>query len=395
MRKKGNIILIFIMIVFLSAIVLSFLFIVSSATRTMTGSLNSSKALYVAEAGINKALWYLSAPAAEGGLGPTWRPIDFSESYGDGTYTLSIINNVIEDNVSLISTGRVGWSERTVRISLERSGLPAAFDYALFNHDGLALLGNTNVWGDVHVADGNLYVGSPADIEDGYATVMPGYSISGGGSYEEGSTPDPAPQMPDFDYSYYDNQINNVYSGDPSVLIGDQYINDYALDGQTIYISGEAELSGDITGGGVIVASEDVDLNNARIDPDTIIISGDDVRVRRFSNVQDNSVIYAQDNVMVGGLFSRPVIHGSIIGEDVLLLGPMDVYGLLYAQDISFNMTFIFDQNLYGSFVSRASLDLSGFIGNINVHYDESYLPSPPPGLYQELLLIPGTWKEL
>jgi len=395
-RRKGNIILIFIMLMFLASTVGAFLFLVSGTVRTMTSSLNSTKALYLAEAGLNKGLWYLLTPIAQGGMGIHWRPSNHSENFGSGSFTISVTDSIVDDKVVLRSTGRAGFDERTVQFSLKREGLPLAFDYALFNYDGLGLLGNTNVWGDIHVVDGNAYIAWPCDIEDGEVTVAPGYSVSGNGEYEVGETPDPLPQMPSIDHSYYDDQIAQVYSGGPNVLIGDQNFDDYNLDGQTIYVSGEVELEGDITGGGVIVATGDIDISGARIDPNTTIISKDDVRITRFPSIQEGSVIYAKDNVSVGGFFSRPVIHGSIIGEDVALLGPMDVYGLVYSQDVSFNMTFIFDQNIYGSIVSRAALDLSGFIGNINLHYDQSYLPSiPPPGFNTSLDIVPGTWVEI
>jgi len=90
--KKGVVlILTFIVMVTLTAIVVAFLSMTSIRTKGGGYDIVSSKALWLAEAGLQKAIWDLKTPVASGGQGEDWTTAGVTESLGgDGSYTMVV-----------------------------------------------------------------------------------------------------------------------------------------------------------------------------------------------------------------------------------------------------------------------------------------------------------------
>jgi hypothetical protein len=53
-------------------------------------NLNDSKAFWLAEAGMQKAVWYLMTPVASGGRGENWTTSGTTENLGSGSYTMTV-----------------------------------------------------------------------------------------------------------------------------------------------------------------------------------------------------------------------------------------------------------------------------------------------------------------
>ena len=72
-KEKGAVlILTFIMMTTLTAITVAFLYMSSTQLKGSGYDVASSKALWLAEAGIQKAIWNLKTPVGSGGQGENW-----------------------------------------------------------------------------------------------------------------------------------------------------------------------------------------------------------------------------------------------------------------------------------------------------------------------------------
>ncbi|MDP3730512.1 MAG: discoidin domain-containing protein [Candidatus Omnitrophota bacterium] len=87
--KKGIVlILTFIIMTVLTIITLAFLYMISGQARASGYDMDSSKALWLAEAGMQKAVWNLKTPVSGGGQGENWVTAGTTESLGSGSYTM-------------------------------------------------------------------------------------------------------------------------------------------------------------------------------------------------------------------------------------------------------------------------------------------------------------------
>lgn len=131
-RKGIALILTFIFMVALAIITAAYLFMVTYGTRSVNAQINNSTAFYLAEAGINKAVWYLMNTAPDGSTDGSWRttayaaspgpnPTDPQEdSLGNGTYTLWVETS--GSNILITGRGRMNNIQRTVQQEVELSG---------------------------------------------------------------------------------------------------------------------------------------------------------------------------------------------------------------------------------------------------------------------------------
>lgn len=90
MKEKGAVLIsTFIIMVALIAIGTVFLYMVSAQTKGI-GSVPTSKAVWLAEAGIQKTIWNLKTPSGSGGQGENWTTTGTTENLGDGSYTIVV-----------------------------------------------------------------------------------------------------------------------------------------------------------------------------------------------------------------------------------------------------------------------------------------------------------------
>lgn len=89
-NRGAVLILTFIIMTTLAAITITFLYMTSIQTKTAGYDIVSHKAFWLAEAGIQKAVWNLKTPVADGGQGEDWTTAGTTESLGDGTYTMVV-----------------------------------------------------------------------------------------------------------------------------------------------------------------------------------------------------------------------------------------------------------------------------------------------------------------
>ena len=111
-RRSGTaLILTFIMLVSLTAITIAFLYMTSVRVKVMGYDTASSQALWLAEAGLQKAIWNLMTPVGSGGQGESWDTTGTTESLGNGNYTMVVErwDFAMEDNgASASATSQTG-----------------------------------------------------------------------------------------------------------------------------------------------------------------------------------------------------------------------------------------------------------------------------------------------
>lgn len=91
MSEKGMaLISTFLVMTTLLLIIIGFLYLTSTQTVASGSDIVSSKAVWLAEAGLEKAIWNLKTPAGSGGQGENWTTTGMTESLGDGSYTMVV-----------------------------------------------------------------------------------------------------------------------------------------------------------------------------------------------------------------------------------------------------------------------------------------------------------------
>jgi len=90
---KGAALLFTLMVmIVLTSVVGAYLGLVQCSTRSTGAQISDSQAIYLAEAGLQKAVWYLMRTTANGGKGENWTTttVGTTESLGDGSYTMVV-----------------------------------------------------------------------------------------------------------------------------------------------------------------------------------------------------------------------------------------------------------------------------------------------------------------
>jgi len=183
------------------------------ALLTMTGNdiklsalqRDSTEALYIAEAGIDKALWYLNTPEDNGGEGLKWRPNEEQESYPavSTNYYQLTVEDTEQDIIKITSRGVVSdgnkiYGSRKIEVKAKKAISPSpspAYSYAIVTEGNLTFSGDVEIDGDVH-SNGNISAGVDVLLTTGEATAS-------GEDNELGSANYATQMYPKIDFEYY------------------------------------------------------------------------------------------------------------------------------------------------------------------------------------------------
>ncbi len=170
---------------------------------------DSTEAFYIAEAGIDKALWYLNTPEDNGGEGLDWRTNEYQESYPavSTNYYQLTVEDTEQDIIKITSRGVVSdgnkiYGSRKIEVEAKKAISPSpslVYNYAVVyeGYEGdLRFRGIVLIDGDVH-SNGNIStVGANVRIINGEATASGVSNSLGSANY--------ATQMyPKIDFEYY------------------------------------------------------------------------------------------------------------------------------------------------------------------------------------------------
>lgn len=390
-NSKGNILITFIMITALSIMVFSFISLMLVRLKDSGQRVSEAKAFYIADAGLEKAFWYLSAATADGGKGVSWRISGSSEGYAGGTYTFSIINTIVTNEIQLISTGEVNGIKKTVMQKGTVGGYPIAFDYAMYTASALDLAGNAEIQGDVYV-NGNTNFSGNTDVTDGYVYHAAGSTVSGHGTFTDGGTPVPTPPFPTLDTSFYANQITTAQGATAANVTYNN--NTYNLNGGIIYVHGNVTISGNTTfvGPGTIVATGTFNMSgNTYTSGGTVnFIASNDISLS--GNTYTEGAVYYSDTSISASGNTRVQVGGFLTSGNTSLSGNLNLSGLIYSGGV---VSMSGNPVVTGAVISGSSSGVTGLSGNARITYDSSVFPvTLPPGFAAtSIAKKKGSWK--
>jgi len=307
---------------------------------------DSTKALYQADGGIEKALWYLNVPIGVGGKGLTWTT-DPDAPLHEGNVTeyfdvsVSPATSPPNEIKTLVSTGTIEGGgkytqDRVVEVKLKK-GIKRSpnlhYDYAVLTDGNMTLNGGITLHGNIH-SNGDLTNNGTINMEYGSATATGETNDSGLCDYA------PEQEFPHIYWDYYEdisrtqeeiggNTYNDYYPGDvtfdsPDTLYGVHFIDgnvtirtDLILHDAAIFATGYIWVKGGV--GNVTLENGDNPNPLSLLAKDFIRVDGNvhgegiiqtesEFELNGNVNIQKGA-IYADDGVFNGGGGSMNVYY--------------------------------------------------------------------------------------
>jgi len=343
MALLTTLIFVFILVTFAVAL----LTMTSNDTKLSTLQKESTRAFYLAETGIDKALWFLNTPVEHGGEDKfDWRPVDYpAPDANTEYYQFTIIDIGVEDSeatppthatdrievtsVGTVKEGKYSAGKRTVVVTAKIGISPSSnlsYNYAVFADSIVWLNGNIIINGDVH-ANGDI-TGSAND-----PTVTGKQTIGGDEDF------------PKVDFDWYRDMILNdeidgtYYGADTSKIFNiDETISGIHFVDGDVEIPANVKLN--ISDGAILATGEIRSLGNAEITH------------TRSADYAIPLALIAKGDIVLGGTVS---VQGVIQSDqDINVLGTTDIEGgALFANNVDVIGTVIvtYDPDLLGDVV--------------------------------------------
>jgi hypothetical protein len=311
---------------------------------------DSTKALYQADGGIEKAIWYLnSSEANTAGL-------NFHGDLQGGSATEFYNVNISEidpgppEIKTLVSTGTIEGGgkytqDRVVEVKLIKGITPVSgltYDKAIFTDDDMTFHGGISISGNIH-SNGDLYISSTEAFSlDGVATASGGTNDYPGG---DGDVPEE--EFPHIDWPYFldlaEREVNGgfYYDADPDIpgdttvifnepkyLSGIHYVDgnviiktDLIFENATIVANGTIEILGN--------GSIDL-INDLTVHPLALVAAGD---ITNGGSIHGEGIIQTEGHFENKGVVD--INEGAIYAIDGVFNGGGGVaFNVAYATDL-------------------------------------------------------------
>jgi len=357
MALLTTLIFVFILVTFAVAL----LTMTSNDTKLSALQRDSTEAFYIAEAGIEKAFWYLNTSKDNGGEGLDWRtdaahdlPDGYLKKYypdDDSTnyYQITVLNDpdnankIIITSKGVVSDVNKVFGSRKIEVKAEKGISPAsdiAYNYAIATEKDLTLKGNVQTFGgDIH-SNANIDIsgeGTNIHVYNGDATAC--------GTNPLGSSdPNNIQIYPEIDFDYYKSiakgdirpEIGGFYYGDETSVVFSTYT---PLNG-IHFIDGDVEIKADldiidgaifatgeikVTGLPTINRTQSEEYDN----PLAIIAKGD---ITLGGNVYVEGVIQTEGVFTING--SITVYNGAVVADEGFLNGGAGGINITYNPDL-------------------------------------------------------------
>jgi hypothetical protein len=225
-NQKGVALLTVLIFIFLMVtFVVALMAMTSNDIKLSSMQRDSTKALYQADGGIEKAIWYLNSSEdnpdgldfmgpLDGGTSAEFYNIDFL--YDEGPPEIKTLTST-----GTIKGGGKYTQNRVVEVKLIKGITPTpglTYDKAIFTDDDMQFNGGISISGNIH-SNGNLNI-SDTDVfnlENGEATAC------GTNDYDPGAEPASREEFPQIDWPYFQDlavrEVNGgfYYDADPEV----------------------------------------------------------------------------------------------------------------------------------------------------------------------------------
>ena len=302
-NKKGVVLILsFIFMISLIVVIAAYIFMVTYSTRNANAQINNEKAVYLADAGLNKAVWYLTNTAPDSSTDGTWRTTAYpadpgpnptdpqQESLGDGTYTMWVETS--GSKILVTARGTVNNIERIIQeIITLATDVPESFSYA--QHSG----SNIDFNGSSGSITGNLSAVGTVDNEGGMTIT--------GTITESSIAPTPTVVM-----ASYAAIADTTVSGNRTFSSG-TYSGIWYVDGR-VTIWDSVTFNGTIIAtGNIILMNTDDFVSNPTSDYPALVTEGD-ITGLNMGTANINGLVFAAGDIALGSA-SNNTINGSTI----------------------------------------------------------------------------------
>ena len=348
-NQKGMVLLTTLIFVFiLVTFAVALLTMTSNDTKLSTLQKESTRAFYLAETGIDKALWYLNTPVDYGGENKfNWRPVDHPTNPTSNTeyYQFTIIDIGVEDldaipptyetdrieitSVGTVKEGKYSAGKRTVVVTAKIGISPSSnlsYNYAVFADLIIWLTGNMTINGNIH-ANGDITSSANDPTVTGEQTI--------GGDED----------FPEVNFEWYkemvvNGEIDGVYYGDNTTKI---FNIDETISG-IHFVDGDVEIPANvklnISDGAILATGEIRSHGNAEITH------------TRSEDYTNPLALAAMGDITLGGTVA---VQGIIQSkQDIKVNGTVDIEGgALFANNVDVLGTVVitYDPDLLGEVV--------------------------------------------
>jgi hypothetical protein len=278
--------------------------------------LASSKAFWLAEAGLQKYIYLLKNDENYRSNYP-----DLNESLGNGSYLVQASYDVGSNTYTLISTGTVGVLNRKLQQSVVVTssggypgGSPEAFEYCMHSFGT-----NTKFNDSTGTINGDVAATNKIQGEEGMTingTITEGSSVT---------SPSPV------DMDSYEDIADHVESGGFTFAAGQTYTGIY-------YINGKTTIEDNVTINGSVIAENNISMGSSGISIDAdsgypALISGNNIQGDGLQDSTISGLIFATNNVDFDNL-SDVTINGTILSDNNTLIRDGDSFTINYDSDI-------------------------------------------------------------
>jgi Tfp pilus assembly protein PilX/cytoskeletal protein CcmA (bactofilin family) len=317
----------------------------SNDSKLSTLHRESTRAFYLAETGVDKALWYLNTSTDQGGYGLNWRtnvtvppvpPGPLTDGTANEYYEVTVETTTppgpgVGEILTIHSMGKeVGEGDydkgtRLIEVKLEEGTSPSAgavYNYALmtYNEDSnLTFNGHVKIEGDVH-SNGDI-TGNGWDPED---DVDGDVSYSGDGTDlgdAENVSQKEVQAFPAIDLEYYEDEAESgpgqVYEADTAYEISGSLVGIHYFKGDVV-ISNDLDVYGTIVVEGNITVQGHPEINLVQAGAISLVMvaSGN---VTLNGNVHITGIIHTKGEITLNG--TTNVEEGAILAEDGVVNG--------------------------------------------------------------------------
>lgn len=411
-RGFSLVIIVFIILITAVVTVTGYSFLIVQEMRFSGIEANDEKALYIAEAGIERAMEYLEGDtdwSDNNGTGV------INENFGDGSYSVDLSSGT-RTSIVVTSEATVDSGPRQVKRKIRQKirRLPEAFNYALFWEGGGSLVinkGNVVInGGDAFTKDtissdspGTISVtegGTPSATSGGF--VYTTTSWTAGGTYTEATKPNDEPSYPSLDTTFYDNLITTAEAQPIGDLI--QTGGSYSVSGTT-YVNGVVTFSGvTVTGSGTLVATGNISIQSS-----TTVTPNSGGFIRLVSKTEVNII----DSTTATGTLAYGRVEVEIVTSTATASFISPATALISTNSFITGYVYADTLNMRENATINGSLVTNRFAGNkitnpnktISINYDHLYLEEAAPGLGLDIdadaneegviIKVPGTWQQL
>jgi cytoskeletal protein CcmA (bactofilin family) len=313
----------------------------SNDSKLSTLHRESTRAFYLAETGVDKALWYLNTPIDQGGNGINWRTIDeigdpvpfiYPSETAIEYYKFTVLTDPLSTGdpeiIAIKSTGKVlGGGEydkgtRVVEVKLEEGiaySEGAVYNYALMTYgedSDLTFHGHVKIEGDIH-SNGDITGDgwNPVNDVDGDVTYT-GHSDVTGPNVED---TDRLEAFPAINWEYYEDHASHVYATDTAYeiggsepLVGIHYFKGDVLIKNDLDVYGTIVVEGNIT----VQGHPEINLVQSGAISLVMVASGN---VTLNGNVHITGIVHTEGKVVFNG--TTNVEEGAILAEDGVVNG--------------------------------------------------------------------------